>query len=97
MYKFIHNRKKVNEKITMLHYYEDNCIDVSYIGNIFNLIDYLNVTDMNNEVIQFINFTNNEMSSILDKITLKKEINSINSYNSFTISNRSYLSRTRMK
>lgn len=86
-YVFYHNGDKVNEIIDMI-YSCDNVFICEGIGNIYNLIDYINNIHVSNVEITFDNFKGNKVRYIMSKVSLTKSIDNILDYNRFIISDK---------
>lgn len=86
-YAFSHNQDKINETIDLIHI-GDNVAEYEVIGNIYNLIEYINNSNMINSKIIFVNFKINQMNYVLSNITRNKNIDNIDGYNSVIISDK---------
>lgn len=94
LYIFRHNGEKINEEIEMIKI-EDNTIFHSKIGNIYNLIDYINYNIQDNSKVKFLNFTGNKLNLIISAITRYKDITSVNEYYSIIIRTKKRTNRGR--
>jgi len=86
-YAFYHNNDKTNEIINLI-YSCDNVFVCERIGNIYNMIDYINSMHVTNSEISFNNFKGNQINYVMSKITSTKDIISISDYNTFIISDK---------
>lgn len=86
-YTFYHNQNKTNEVIDMI-YSCDNVFICERIGNIYNMIDYINSIHVTQAEILLYNFKGNQINYITSKIISTKDIVSICGYNRIIISNK---------
>ena len=87
LYIFINNCNKRGEEIVMEHFRDDDVIS-SRIGNIYNLIDYINYNINDLAKIKLVNFTGNKLEFIVNAITRYKSIVSNEEYYSLVIKNK---------
>lgn len=87
LYAFGHNGEKINEKIELI-YMGDSEVRYEEIGNIYNMVDYINNLHAMNTEILFVNFKENQMNYIISKIVSTKEIISVCNYNKIVISDK---------
>ncbi|MGM9882039.1 MAG: hypothetical protein ACI31S_04280 [Bacilli bacterium] len=82
-YTFYHNQNKINEEI-FLSYNGDFIL----LGNIYNVIDYINNNCLDNDIITFVNFKGNQIDYIISKILNFKDIVTVLDYNSILINKK---------
>ena len=92
LYAFGHNGDKINEKIELI-YMGDNEVGYEEIGDIHNMIDYINNLHAMNAEILFVNFKANQMAYVISKIIPTKEIVNICSHNKIMISDKKRIIR----
>ena len=86
-YYFYYNCDKTNEIINII-YTRDNNFVCDIVGNIYNMIDYINSMHVTNSEISFNNFKGNQINYVISKITSTKDIISISDYNRIIISDK---------
>lgn len=64
MYKFIHNQNRIKSEI-VLQYSCDSIFFEKNIGNLLNVIDYLNNINMVSEIVLFENFTGDQITFLI--------------------------------
>ncbi len=87
LYIFEHNGNKVNEEIKLTYICGDNVVE-SIIGNIYNLVDYINYNIEGPAKVKFVNFIGNKINFIVSAITRYKTIISNEEYYSIVIKNK---------
>lgn len=87
LYIFVYHVKKITEEIQLIHI-KDNNICISRIGNIYNLVDYINNNIKETSKIKFNNFPGNKLSFIVSAITKYKKITSAEEYYSLIVTNK---------
>ena len=85
-YIFICNNDKINEKIGLMYIGDD--IYSEFIGNIYNLVDYINFSINDCVKIKFVNFTDNKINFVINAITKYKRIVSTEECYSIVIDNK---------
>lgn len=83
-YIFKHNGEMINEEISVEYTHNDNII-YGIIGNIYNLVDYINNNVKDNSKIKFVNFTGNKLEFIVNSVTRYRKITSVSEYYSLTV------------
>ena len=86
-YIFNHNGETINEEINMI-LIEENNISRRKIGNIYNLVDYINYNIEDNSKIRLINFTGNKINFIIKAITKYRNITRVDEYYSLIINSK---------
>lgn len=84
LYVYKHNGDKINEEIEMIRTDGEKIIKRN-IGNIYNLVDYINYEVEDNSKVKFINFTGNKLEFIVKSITKYREVTKIDEYYSLII------------
>ena len=87
LYIFMYNKYKNNEIVELIHIDNDN-ITYNIIGNIYNLVDYINYNIKDNAKIKFVNFAGNKLDFIVSAITRYKSIISMEEYYSLIIKDK---------
>lgn len=87
LYVFVNNCNKIGEEIVMGHFSDDD-VEISKIGNIYNLVDYINYNINDLAKIKLVNFTGNKLEFITKAITRYKSIVSNEEYYSLVIKNK---------
>lgn len=87
LYKFMRTGNKIDEEINLIHYSE-GIMNFERIGNIYNLVDYINYSDIVNAKLEFDGFTGNQLDFIVKALTRYKSLVSIDEYNTLIISNK---------
>lgn len=88
-YIFSHNqnKNKACELITMTRFTSDG-IECKDLGNIYNLVDYINSSNFYNSTLTFQNFKGNQIKFVIMAITKYKNIDSVKTYDTIIVSNR---------
>lgn len=86
-YIFRNNQDKINEEIQMFMQKEDN-IEEKVIGNIYNLVDYINNNSFQSDELVFMNFSGDKMKFIISSITKYKNIITTSDYNAIIVSDK---------
>lgn len=84
LYLFKTNGDKNNEEIRMVYINDDDLVSCK-VGNIYNLVDYINYNIHGTARMEFINFTGNKLDFIVRAITRYKSIVGSIGYNSLII------------
>lgn len=87
LYVFDNNGDKVNEKIDMIYFDNDN-VYFEEIGNMYNLFDYFRDNSFNNDRILFCNFTGNKLEKLIFCISKYKNIDVVLDYNNIIVSDK---------
>ena len=87
LYVFDNNGDKVNEKINMI-YFGENDVYFKEIGNMYNLFDYFRDSSFNNDRILFCDFTGNKLEKLIFCISKYKNIDVVLNYNNIIISDK---------
>lgn len=87
LYEFIDNGNKINEEIKMTHI-SNTDVEYCMIGNIYNLVDYINYSISGPAKIKLVNFTGNKLDFIIKAITKYKTIVSNGEYYSLIINDK---------
>lgn len=87
LYVFDNNGDKVNEKINMIYFDNDN-VYFEEIGNMYNLFDYFRDNSFNNDRILFCNFTGNKLEKLIFCISKYKNIDVVLDYNNIIVSDK---------
>lgn len=87
LYVFKYNRYKNND-IIELTYIDGNNVVYNVIGDIYNLVDYINYNIKDNAKLKFVNFTGNKLDFIVSAITRYKSIITAREYYSLIIKDK---------
>lgn len=84
-----HNKKnRALTVITMEHYIDNILEENKLIGDIYNLVDYINYSSFDNSDLLFNNFKGNQMEFVVSAISRYKNIVKVNGYDHILISNK---------
>lgn len=87
LYIFKHNGDKINEEIEMINTDGEN-INKKVVGNIYNVVDFINYEVEDNSKIKFINFTGNKLEFIVKAVTKYREVTKVDEYYSLVLGNK---------
>lgn len=86
-YTFYHNQNRIKEEIS-LSYENNEDIYFTVVGDIYNVIDYINNNTLDKDIITFINFKANQIDYVISKIVSFKNIVTVLDYNSILINKK---------
>lgn len=84
LYIFKHNGETVKEEIEMIWTDGEKLIK-KIVGNIYNLVDFINYTIEDNSKIKFVNFTGNKLEFIVKAVTKYRDITKVDEYYSLIV------------
>lgn len=84
LYIFRHNGETVKEEIEMI-WTDGEKLTKKIVGNIYNLVDFLNYKAPDNSKVKFSNFTVNKLEFIIKSVTKYRDVTIVDEYCSIVL------------